>query len=240
MMKQIIKWIMARTPYRLVRNYGLNRFQAIDHSLWDMKKRGFRPMIVIDGGAHLGTFTLCVERIFPRATFHLIEPQPPCLAPLRMLCAKHSNFVLHECALSDRPGTVEFLKTTEPGTGAYVNPSYRGHEAITVPANTLDALFADQVTREMRALLKLDIQGQELAALNGGVKVLQSIEAVLIEVMFLPFGPTIPSIVSFFDENGFELYDVASLSGRLRDNRLGGGDLIFARRDSELMADLAG
>jgi FkbM family methyltransferase len=240
-MKQFVKWIMARTPYRLVRDYGLNRFQAIDQSLRDMRKRGFLPMIVIDGGAHLGTFSLAAEKIFPDATFHLIEPQPPCLPPLRELCAKH-HFTLHEFALSDRPGTVEFLKTTTPNTGAFVNPSYRGEEAIAVPANTLDALFAGRVTTEMRPLLKLDLQGQELAALKGGVKILQSIEAVLIEVNFVPFlaSPGIPSIVSFFDENEFELYDVSSLSGRFRDNRLVGGDLIFARRDSELMADLAG
>jgi hypothetical protein len=48
------------------------------------------------------------------------------------------------------------------------------------------------------------------------------------------------TLVAFFDEHGFELYDIAALSGRLRDNRLAGGDLIFARRDSELMQDLAG
>jgi FkbM family methyltransferase len=238
-MKQIAKWIMARTPYRLVREYGINRFQAIDQSLRDLRKRGFRPMIVIDGGAHLGTFSLAAERIFPEATFHLIEPQPACLGPLRELSAKR-HFALHEFALSDRPGTVEFLKTTDPNTGAYVNP--RGEEAITVPANTLDALFAGRVATEMRPLLKLDLQGHELAALKGGVKTLQSIEAVLIEVNFVPFlaSPGIPSIISFFDENEFELYDVASLSGQFRDNRLVGGDLIFARRDSELMADLAG
>jgi hypothetical protein len=63
-MKKIVKWIMARTPYRLVRNFGINRFQAIDQSLWDMRKRGFRLMI--DGGAHLGTFSLAAEKIFPK------------------------------------------------------------------------------------------------------------------------------------------------------------------------------
>jgi hypothetical protein len=33
-------------------------------------------MIVIDGGAHLGPFSLAAERIFPDAAFHLIEPHP--------------------------------------------------------------------------------------------------------------------------------------------------------------------
>lgn len=238
-MKQLLKSLMARTPYRLVRNYGINRFQAIDQTLQSMRKQGYRPKIVIDGGANVGQFSVAAQTIFPEATFHLIEPQPPCIPLLRELCAKR-NFVLHEFALSNHAGAVEFLKTEAPSTGAYVNPSHRGQEAITVPANTIDALFADQITAAMRGLLKLDIQGHELAALNGGIKVLESIEAVLIEVMFLPFGPPIPRLVEFFDHHGFDLYDVASLAARTRDNRLSGGDLIFARRSSGLMADLAG
>ncbi|MFZ0846975.1 MAG: FkbM family methyltransferase [Pseudolabrys sp.] len=238
-MKHFIKAFLEYTPYRIIRDRGRNRFQAIDASLRNMKGRGYRPSIVIDGGAHLGMFSLAAAKTFPDAKYHLIEPQEPCLGPLRKLCAKN-HFVLHEFALSDQLGTVKFLKTVTPSTGAYVNPIYPGDEVITVPATTLDALFVDQITEDMRALLKLDIQGQELAALKGGMKMLQSIEVVLIEVMFLPFGPSIASIVAFFEENGFELYDIASLSGRMRDNRLAGGDLIFARRNGGLMADLNG
>lgn len=239
MMKKIIKSFLTYTPYRVVRDYGINRFQGIDQSLLDMRRRGYRPKIVIDGGAHLGTFSVATAKTFPEAIFYLIEPQGPCLPPLRKLCAAN-GFVLHEYALSDKPGAVKFLKTNAPNTGAYVNPTYPGDEAITVPSTTLDALFADRMLGDTRALLKLDIQGQELAALKGGVKLLQSTEAVLVEVMFLPFGPSLASIVAFFEENEFELYDIASLSGRLRDNRLSGGDLIFARRGSGLMADLSG
>ena len=61
-MKKIIKSVLARMPYRVVRNYGINRFQAISQSLVDMRRRGYRPSIVIDGGAHLGTFSLAAER----------------------------------------------------------------------------------------------------------------------------------------------------------------------------------
>lgn len=217
----------------------MNRFDAIIQSLEGMHARGYRPEIVIDGGANVGLFSIAAQKIFPEATFHLIEPQPPCLPVLRELCARR-NFVLHEVALSDRPGVVEFLKTDVPSTGAYVNPSFRGEAAIAVAANTIDALFANRITGAMRGLLKLDLQGQELAALRGGIKALQSIEAVLLEVMFLPVGPPFHALVEFFDDHGFELYDVGSLAGRRRDNRLSGGDLIFARRDSGLMKDLAG
>jgi hypothetical protein len=49
--KQIIKAIIAQTPYRIVRDRGANRFQAIDSSLRNMSDRGFQPRVVIDGGA---------------------------------------------------------------------------------------------------------------------------------------------------------------------------------------------
>ena len=237
--KQFLKSIIARTPYRVVRSINLNRFEAIEQSLENMQKRGYRPKIVIDGGANLGLFSVAVPKIFPEATFHLIEPQPPCIPILRKLCKKN-GFVLHEFALADQVGTIELLKTNTPHASAYVNPSNWGEEGITVSASTLDAIFSGEITPSQRGLLKLDINGHELAALSGGTGILRSIEAVLLEVRFLPFGPPFHKLVAFFDDHGFELYDIASLSARHRDNRLAAGDLIFARRDSELMADLGG
>ena len=68
-MKQIIKTLIAQTPYRIVRDTGANRFQAIDVALRNMKDRGFFPRVVIDGGAHLGSFSLAAKQIFPGATF---------------------------------------------------------------------------------------------------------------------------------------------------------------------------
>jgi hypothetical protein len=39
-----------------------------------------------------------------------------------------------------------------------------------------------------------------------------------------------PDLVSYVRERGFELYDIASLSGRSRDYRLRVGDAVFVRR----------
>ena len=236
-MKQIIKKLLAQTPYRIVRDRGANRFQAIDVSLHNMKDRGFFPRVVIDGGAHLGSFSLAAKQIFPEATFHLVEPQPACYGSLRPLCSKE-NFILHEFALADRAGKVALSKTVEPSTGAHIKLDSTG-ETTVVGASTLDELFGERILARDRALLKLDLQGYELHALRGGPVLLHSVEAILIEVSFYAqaYEPTIVSLMNFLDASGFQLYDIAALSGRFRDNRAHQGDFVFARKGSQLLED---
>ena len=215
----------------------VNRFQAIDVSLRSMKDRGFCPGVVLDGGAHLGSFSLAAKKIFPRATFHLIEPQPACIAPLKTLCAAE-GFILHECALADHVGNIRFFRAAEPTTGAHVKMR-SDIETDIVSTSTLDILFEGRVARNDRALLKMDLQGYELVALRGAPKLLQSIEVILTEVSFFAqaYEPSIVDLIAFLDAGGFQLYDVASLSGRRRDNRLIAGDFVFARKGSQLLED---
>jgi FkbM family methyltransferase len=235
--KKIIKAIIAQTPYRIVRDRGANRFQTIDVSLRNMKDRGFVPRVVIDGGAHLGFFSLVAKQIYPGATFHLIEPQPACRDPLKALCAKE-GFVLHECALADHVGKIGLSPTTEPSTGAHIVPN-SDTESIIVSASTLDALLGQRVSAHDRALLKLDLQGYELHALRGGTTLLRSIEVILTEVSFYAqaYEPSILDLMNFLDSSGFQLYDIAAISGRTRDNRAHQGDFVFARKGSQLLED---
>jgi FkbM family methyltransferase len=228
---------MAQTPYRIVRDRGANRFQAIDVALRNMKDRGFFPRVVIDGGAHLGSFSLAAKQIFPSATFHLIEPQPACRDPLKALCAKE-GFVLHECALADHVGKIGLSPTTEPNTGAHIVPD-SDTETSNVAASTLDALLGQSISAQDRALLKLDLQGYELHVLRGGPTLLRSIEVILTEVSFYAqaYEPSIIDLMNFLNSSGFQFYDIAAISGRSRDNRAHQGDFIFARKGSQLLQD---
>ena len=236
-MKQFAKTLMALTPYRIVRDRGANRFQAIEVCLRSMKERGFLPKVVVDGGAHVGAFSLAAKKIFPAARFHLVEPQPACTRPLRALCASE-GFVLHECALANHVGEVSLAQTAGPNTGAHVKPD-GGNGTVNVPASTLDTLFAHLITSAHRTLLKLDLQGYELQALRGGSGVLPSVEVLLTEVSFFAraYEPPIAVLIAFLEVSGFQLYDIAALAGRTRDNRLHHGDLMFVRKGSPLLED---
>ena len=50
--------------------------------------------------------------------------------------------------------------------------------------------------------------------------------------------PVFADVVAFLREWGFDLYEIAALSGRQYDGRLRLGDVIFLRRDSALAADV--
>jgi hypothetical protein len=156
---------------------------------------------------------------------------------MRKLCAAE-GFVAHECALAERGGTLRFSQSSQPDTGALVDLQQRA-DTTEVTACSLDDVFDGKVERDHRTLLKLDLQGYELHALKGGVGLLRSIEVVLSEVSFYTqyYAPTIAELLAFMDGNGFELYDIASLSARPRDNRPREGDFIFVRKDSLLLQD---
>src|SRR5262249_46359221 len=118
-MKHLVKVLMAQTPYRIVRGRGANRFQAIETCLCAMRARGFAPKVVIDGGAHIGSFSIAAQSIFSDAIVHLVEPQPACCRPLQELSAA-KGFIFHECALAEKPGQIYLTWACEPDTGAHI------------------------------------------------------------------------------------------------------------------------
>lgn len=239
----VVKRALSFTPYRVTRS-APNRFEGIEHCLARLVVHGFEPGQVIDGGAHHGAFALAAHGLFPRARVAMIEPQPACRAALEALAALH-GFAFHPYALSDRPGTVRMICGTAPDTGAHLawpNQVAQPRDVVeTVTAKTLDELFASGGDGAERTLLKLDLQGHELLALRGAIRTLQHVEVVITEVSFYQVAgaPKASEMIGFFDTSGFDLFDVAALAGRGRDDRLRQGDLVFVKRGSPLLADTA-
>jgi FkbM family methyltransferase len=244
-LKELIRGTFRGLGLRVTRVRPANRFQAMDETLMLMRGFGYQPGVVIDGGANVGDWTRMARSIFPKAEFHLIEPQPTCHPLLRDLVARAPGMNLHPVVVT-RPGVdrVEMIGGGEKGggTGAWVAEA--GENAagrIECPATTLDSLFADRVTTADRALLKLDLEGHELTALDGATRLLQAVEVILTELQFYEIHgngrPVFTEVVNYLRDRGFELYDFACLSQRPRDMRLRMGDVVFVRRDSPLLAD---
>ena len=242
-MKQLLKTILQRTKYRISASGALNRFDAIDEVMNNLKARGFRPTQVVDGGANIGDFARRVRQRFPSAKIHLIEPQPGCQASLQRI-AEEPGFVLHPVALvaPAQAGRPIAMATTSDGvnTGAHID-SGTGVPTVDVAAATLDQLFAGELGPGDHLFLKLDLQGYELEALSGGARTLEATEVILTEVSFFAqaYEPPIATLIAYLETQGFSLYDIAALSGRARDGRARQGDFVFVRRSSPLMTDTA-
>jgi len=130
-------------------------------------------------------------------------------------------------------------------TGAFVSTGKAapGVEVIDCPAATLDSLFASALTAEDRTLLKLDVEGHQIAALTGAIGILPSVEVLVCEVTFFDVNRTgqtlFADLVDHVRGQGFSLYDVAALAARPRDRRLRTGDVVFVREGSALLEDVS-
>ena len=129
-------------------------------------------------------------------------------------------------------------------SGAYISNSEQSLEAtgtIRCPAASLDDLFSSTISSADRSLLKLDLEGHELQALKGAIQLLERIEVVVCEVAFFDINdggrPLFTDISEFLLRHSFVLFDLASLNGRRRDERLRTGDAIYARKNSFLVRD---
>ncbi|HVC20899.1 MAG TPA: FkbM family methyltransferase [Vicinamibacterales bacterium] len=225
-----------------------NRWDALDDTILRLRTSGYLPRIVIDGGANVGDWTRRVQPIFPQAAYDLVEPQPACRPALEALARRLPAVRIHGVALTS-PGATRLTMIDDSrgagATGVHVATAAEaaGRSTLDVPATTLDDLFADRVSLADRALLKLDLEGHESAALAGAPRLLEAVEVLLTEVRFYDIDrsgrPVFADLLARLRTSGFELYDVATLSGRPRDGRLRLGDVVFVRRDSALMQDVS-
>lgn len=229
---------------RITRNLEGNRFQAMEQTLRLVSNNGFAPRTIIDAGANIGEWTLMARRIFPTAVFHMVEPQSGCAPALRSIAESSEGIRFHPVAVT-RPGIQRVSMagggSSRNSTGAWVvqpgDPS--PHSEDSLEATTLDDLFRERVTEPV--LLKLDLEGHELAALQGGEELLRRTEMVLTELSLFDVNnsrrPVFAEMLILLRDSGFDLFDIASLSARPRDGRLRQADGLFVRRESQLFVD---
>lgn len=210
-----------------------------------LARNGFAPATIIDAGANVGDWSRLARGIFPDAMIHMIEPQAGCAEELRSLAASEDAMRFHNVAIT-RPGVTKvsmagggpLSKSTGAWVMEYTDPS---PDMQLANATTLDELFTAVTPQPI--LLKLDLEGHEMAALEGAENLLRRVEVVVSEVSLFDVNnsgrPLFPDVLAFLKAGSFELYDLASMSARQRDGRLRQADAVFVRTDSALSADHA-
>ena len=247
-MSSLTTWLRARLSGLgyVAHRWPTTRFDGMADALQLLKVRGYSPRVVIDCGANVGQWTTLASSIFDNSEWHLVEPQPACVRELRQIVSANPRVTVHPVALT-RGGTTSVRMIggghNGQGTGNFVAmPGESDADAQVFPASTLDDLFSKSLQVTDRAFLKLDLETHELEALHGALRMLPLTEVVLSEVSIFDITgsrPTFGDIFAFLREHGFEFYDVACLSSRPRDKRLRQADVIFVRRDSQLLTDHA-
>jgi FkbM family methyltransferase len=186
-----------------------------------------RPVgTVFDVGANIGSTVADYRRWFPSARIHAFEPLEDCFAILTARFDTDRGVSAHRLALSDQVGETTFhshewrtfssmyapapeMQTLHPHV-----PS--ASVSITVPTTTADAFCREHEIDEID-LLKLDVQGGELSALQGAARMLDErrIRLVVAEVSFIRLyddQPLIEDVFAYAREHGYVPHQLYNLN----------------------------
>ncbi len=128
-------------------------------------------MCAIDLGAHIGYFTLLAAHLVgPTGKVYAFEPAPKTYRILEKNIALNGyhNVLAFQKAVADRTGTMMFhllSKAGSPSNTMYADARY-DYESVPVDVTTLDEFLESEGWPHVD-LVKMDIEGAELAALSG-------------------------------------------------------------------------
>ena len=182
--------------------------------------------VFLDIGANVGYFSRMVAGAFPQATVHAFEPHPLTCQVLRMNAWQFGDRVhVWPVALSDNRGTVA-LCTSPNNLGD--TRGMRGRDSL-VASIVSPAISLDELMGNIRVdVVKIDVQGAELAVLQGMKGVLRNSPNIRIVMEFSP------GLLRADD------IDAVAALGGLRelgfDLNLIRPDALFSASDAEIMA----
>lgn len=139
------------------------------------KQRAFARLaypgqVIYDVGANAGFYTLLASRLCgPSGRVVAFEPLPRNVALLRehVRLNRADNVTVLDVAVSDEPGIARFNTSLDSAQGRIA-----GDGDLEVRATTLDAIVRDRIAPPPQ-LIKMDIEGGELSALQGAAEILR-------------------------------------------------------------------
>lgn len=140
---------------------------------------------VVEIGAGVGTETRILSHLVgEEGRVIAVEANPRVARLLRIVLALNNltNVTVVETAVSDRDGTVEFIDEEQDVSGRLRTGSSRVDamkRVIDVNCTTLDKIVGEN-SIERVALLKINIEGAEVAALKGGRETLSVTEHLVV------------------------------------------------------------
>lgn len=159
------------------------------HKTW-LKGAGIKT--VIDVGAHTGEFTFAVRSVLPTVQIYAFEPLPDCYRELSARLENEEKAQAFGVALGSEGGEVTFWANDFSKASSALPMSDLHKDAfpwtakstpIAVQVQKLDH-YADQMTLAPAVMLKMDVQGYECQVLQGGLRVLERADYVLVETSF--------------------------------------------------------
>lgn len=154
-----------------------------------MELRRDQGDVLVDVGAHIGSFTVIVAAVMPHATVHAIEPAR---ANFDLLSANITanvlqNVISHRIALSDRDGEIA-LHHAEENWGHSILPVMAAgpDSSEPVPSQTLASFMAENGL-DLINFIKMNAEGAEYPVLlEASPAVLRRVRSMAVEFHSVP------------------------------------------------------
>jgi FkbM family methyltransferase len=228
---------MLRTPpsneTRTTHFLGGNEFRftgahsnlVLDHinsHLLDYAPYHENAKVVLDVGASFGTFALMVSQLTPDATVYAFEPSYESFELLKTNVASVKNIHAINQAVGADERTVKFQFNADQPEWSQVTETGEGY---AVEQTSLDSFVARNAITSID-LLKIDVEGYELAVLEGARATLDMCMNVIIETEVLRMD-NLARVAESMSTHGLRLAGFGDINRH--DGRMASVDLIFQR-----------
>ena len=196
--------------------------------------------VIFDVGANRGGTVKNYRARFPESKIYCFEPFPTSIEVLHQKYDSDPKVKIVPLAVADKPGERVFYLSQfhathsllpRPKTARRYYPKKAGPKSNTrINVTTIDE-FIDCNRVDKLDILKLDIQGGELMALQGAIKTLREKNVPLIytEATFVPHyegNPLFSDLCSYLDDFGYTVFDIYHLT-RANNGQLRFGEVLF-------------
>jgi FkbM family methyltransferase len=139
-----------------------------------------RGDVFYDLGANAGFFSLVAHcKVGDEGSVVSFDPDPAnCENALEQIEINNiENWTVVQKALSDQPGTLSFARSSEGSSTGHLGQANSNEDMFDVEVTTLDAVLESYPPPQ---LVKIDIEGAEVAALTAASKMLREVRPTLL------------------------------------------------------------
>ena len=204
-----------------------------------LRAMGVTFQTILDGGANVGQFARAAHGCFPEANIISFEPLADIADQLEDNLKDVQGHRVFRTALGSYDGETEFHRNSYSQSSSVLPMLHeqgsllegtKEVEELRVPIGRFDTILKDLPIRSP-ALLKLDLQGNELEALKGAPETLEKCSHLLIETVFdqeYINEPLFEEIWTFLREKNFHFERPLNCS-QGSDGRIRQMDALFSR-----------